>query len=505
MEPMDSGAVTEDGHDVPFNRSAERAVLGAALQDPKSLAEIVDILEPCDFYVPAHETIYFAIVESFKRLEPVDPITIADRLAATRDLSRVGGNSYLAELVQSVPKAANGSYHAEIVARTAIRRRLAEAGTRIAAMALTPGEGTEEDLLTRAGSIVDEARRVIPGLDPVHHEWEPVSLDEILDHGDTAMQPTILARSDGVCLLYPGSFHSISGEPESGKSWLAQMACAQVLVGGGHATYVDFEDRPARVVGRLISLGVRPKAIRDRFHYIRPMRAIDPVGRAHLEAAAILSTVLILDGVTEAMTLHGLSIDAQDEVARYLHMFPKRLADLGPAVAQIDHIPKNAERDNRFAIGAQHKLAGLDGAAYMVRVTEPFGRGKLGRAKVSIAKDREGSVREHAAGHTIAELVIDSDGESMRASLEPPLAQTRGSQGEWQPTMYMERVSLYLESAHEPQTGRQVEQNVSGKAAVIRDALKALVLESYVLQEPGARGSVLYTVENPYRDPHGGS
>jgi len=493
-----------DGTEVPQNRRAEMAVLGSVLADPSALAEVSDLLQPSDFYRPAHETIYHVILEAFARLEPSDPISIGDRLESRGDLSRVGGHTYLHELVASVPTSANASYYAEIVARLAMRRRLIEAGTRIARIGAGEGQLSEEDMVTKAGACLDQARRVIPGLEPIRHEWEPVVLQEILDNGDVVVQPTILERTDGICLLYEGAFHSISGEPETGKTWVALLACAQVLRAGGEVTYVDFEDRPGRVVTRLIALGVHRSAIGDRFHYIRPMRPIDPMGRAHLDVKVSASKICVLDGVTEAMTLHGLSIDKQDEVARFIHMFPKRLADLGPAVVQIDHLPKNTEAGNRFAIGAQHKLAGLDGAAYMVKIIEPFARGKIGRAKISVAKDREGSVREHASGHTIAELVLDSDQTGLRAYLEPPLAQSRGSSGEWTPTMYMERVSRYLEGVDGAQTGKQIEANVSGKAAVIRDAVKALVLESYLDQEPGPHGSVLYTLSTPYRDPRGG-
>ena len=68
------------------------------------------------------------------------------------------------------------------------------------------------------------------------------------------------------------------------------------------------------------------------------------------------------------------------------------LARSGAAVLLVDHLAKNRESGNRFAIGAQAKLAGLDGAAYLLEVEAPFGHGRTGRSRILVAKDRPGHV-----------------------------------------------------------------------------------------------------------------
>ncbi|WP_329456783.1 DUF3987 domain-containing protein [Streptomyces sp. NBC_01497] len=124
----------EDGdHAPPNDPSAEQAALGAMLLSRPAVAEVSAALSTEDYYRPAHATIHGAIIAMHAAGLPVDPITVAARLRATNDLSRIGGATYLHALVQATPTAANGTYYAEIVADLARQRRLIETGTRLIA------------------------------------------------------------------------------------------------------------------------------------------------------------------------------------------------------------------------------------------------------------------------------------------------------------------------------------------------------------------------------------
>jgi KaiC/GvpD/RAD55 family RecA-like ATPase len=74
-------------------------------------------------------------------------------------------------------------------------------------------------------------------------------------------QPTLLRRSDGKHLIYPGKLHSFAGVPGGGKSWLAQVLSAQVITAGSIVLYVDFEDAPESVVKISKALRVSPRRI----------------------------------------------------------------------------------------------------------------------------------------------------------------------------------------------------------------------------------------------------
>ena len=134
----------------PQDMSAEQSVLGSMLLNKDAIAESLALVKGHDFYRPAHESIFASILDLFGRGEPADAITVADELSKRGELTRIGGASYLHELVQSVPTAANASYYAEIVHERAVLRRLVEAGTRIVQMGYGQGEGDVEDIVNRA-------------------------------------------------------------------------------------------------------------------------------------------------------------------------------------------------------------------------------------------------------------------------------------------------------------------------------------------------------------------
>jgi len=195
--------------------------------------------------------------------------------------------------------------------------------------------------------------------------WLPVDLSTYLDGTHKPSVPTLLARTDGVCLLYPGLIHSLHGESESGKSLVAQYLAAQQIMAGSGVLFIDFESDAATVTERLLMLGATPQAIREHFHYIRP--EVDPRAAAELPAwHAMLArsyVLAVIDGVTDSLGVFGYSTKDNDEVAAWMRVLPKNIANkTGAAVAVIDHVTKDADSRGRFAIGAQAKMSGLTGA-----------------------------------------------------------------------------------------------------------------------------------------------
>ncbi|MFB9733176.1 replicative DNA helicase [Ornithinimicrobium kibberense] len=132
----------------PQDVAAEQSALGAMLLSKDAIGECSEIIKPVDFYRPAHERIYEAVVDLFSRGEPVDAITVADELTKRGELTRVGGTAYLHQLIAGVPTAANAAFYAEIVAERAVLRRLVEAGTRIVQIGY--GGGDVEEIVNTA-------------------------------------------------------------------------------------------------------------------------------------------------------------------------------------------------------------------------------------------------------------------------------------------------------------------------------------------------------------------
>ncbi len=329
--------------------------------------------------------------------------------------------------------------------------------------------------------------------------WRPVDLAAILagDHVDPL--PTVLCRDDGPALLYPGKVHSVSGESESLKSWLLLVGAVEQLALGRSVLWVDLEDSAPAVVGRLMALGCPTTEIAKSFRYVRPVDPLpDPSALLDLCVPPI-PTLAVVDGVTEALSLFGLEPNSNGDIAAFMARLPRPLADAGPAVALIDHQVKNAENRGRYAIGAQHKLAGLDGAAYTLDLVHAFGHGRKGLARIDVAKDRPGRVREHASGGKhIAELHLTSEADgSVFAELRTP--DGTASAGTFRPTVLMERVSRHLEDHPDGQTQRQVLDAVTGKRDAKRTALDVLVSESHVDLDTAQR-SHTYRSLTPYRE-----
>ncbi|MBA2874353.1 replicative DNA helicase [Thermaerobacillus caldiproteolyticus] len=116
----------------PQSIEAEQAVLGAVFLDPSALTLASEILIPEDFYRASHQKIFHAMLKVADKGEPVDLVTVTAELADAQILEEVGGVSYLSELADAVPTAANVEYYARIVEEKSILRRLIRTATSIA-------------------------------------------------------------------------------------------------------------------------------------------------------------------------------------------------------------------------------------------------------------------------------------------------------------------------------------------------------------------------------------
>jgi hypothetical protein len=243
--------------------------------------------------------------------------------------------------------------------------------------------------------------------------WEAVDLGPYLHGNVKHAEPTLgLRRADGLCLIYPGKEHAVIGEMESGKSWFACGCAAAELLNDHHVTYIHFEETdPGDTVERLQALGVPDHVILERFAFIGPDEPVQPQHLARLLQPT--PTLVILDGVNEAMSLHRLAIREEDGAAQFRRQLVKPCTAAGAATIALDHVVKDRERRGRDALGSVHKGNGLTGALIMLENADPFGRGLRGRSHVYVTKDRPGHLRRNGRrsgtpGKTfLGELVVD--------------------------------------------------------------------------------------------------
>ena len=131
---------------VPCDLQAERATLGAVFLERDAIIAVAAWLLPDYFYLEKHAHIYEAMLACYGRRTPPDLATVTSELRRQERLDLIGGMSYLAEIAAEVPTAVHIAYYAREVERTAIRRRLIEAGGRIAALGYDETEDLETTL-----------------------------------------------------------------------------------------------------------------------------------------------------------------------------------------------------------------------------------------------------------------------------------------------------------------------------------------------------------------------
>jgi hypothetical protein len=322
-----------------------------------------------------------------------------------------------------------------------------------------------------------------------HSTWLPVDLADALAGVDVPA-PVHLTRTDGIPLLYAGRTHGFAGESETCKSWVAQIASAQVIKGGGDVLWIDFEDDDRGVVSRLLAMSVPIPVISERFVYVRPEEPLRTRAGAWTAGGVDFDTVLasrpwaliVIDGVTEAMVTEGLDLNSNSDIATWSRLLPKRCANTGAAVAMLDHVPKSTDNRGRYAIGGQHKLAGLTGCQYVFEVERPFSRATfepvVGVIKITVTKDRPGHVRTFARDGVIARMELTSypDG-AVRAELLAPNDSTAPLD-----LILAGRIAGHL-AVYPKSSKNSIEKTVKGHNDTIRETIQLMVVAGWLVVE----------------------
>ncbi len=279
----------------PQNIDSEIALLGSIMVRPEALPEIMDMLVPEAFYSEKHRTIFRAMMALYQRQEPIDLLTLSSKLKESGDLDRIGGLSYLTEIVNSVPSSSNAEHYATIVQKKYVMRKLIEAAEHIGNLGYEE-EAMLEELLDRAekklydvtsktlsGKYV-EMKQVIPTamerLDRLHN-----SKDEIrgvpTGFKDLDFKLSGLQNSDLVIL---------AARPSMGKTSLALDIARNAAIRHNIPTMIfSLEMSTQQLVDRMLAAESRVDAWKLRTgklnleeEFSRITEALDPLSKAPL-------------------------------------------------------------------------------------------------------------------------------------------------------------------------------------------------------------------------------
>ena len=210
----------------PQSIEAEESLLSGILIDNNTLIDVIDIISPEDFYRSAHQKIFSGIVELFSKNEPVDLVTLTNALKERGHLEEIGGATYLATLVDTVPLAVNAKHYAKIVHDKASLRSLIEKANKIAKECFEDRGNVDE--------IIDFAESSIFEISKDKHKQSFFLISEIIDSNIETLEerqgnktlvtgvPTGFTRLDNLTSgLQKSELIILAARPSMGKTALA--------------------------------------------------------------------------------------------------------------------------------------------------------------------------------------------------------------------------------------------------------------------------------------------
>jgi len=248
----------------PQNKEAEQCVLGSMLRDNPVIGDVLQIIRPDNFYLDAHQKICQAIITLYDRGSPVDLMLLADELNNRKQIEEIGGYSYLGQLWEAAPTAANAEYYARIVRDKAIVRHLIHSSNEVLRDAYDQAMPADELLESAERKILDIAEMGITGQTFTLAQ----ALTEAYDRIDTRQQndqtsisglPTgFIDLDEKTAGLQNSELIIMAARPSHGKTALAMNVARYVAVEDNQPVFVvSLEQSRIELAERLLCCQAR--------------------------------------------------------------------------------------------------------------------------------------------------------------------------------------------------------------------------------------------------------
>ncbi|MDX9826752.1 MAG: replicative DNA helicase [Spirochaetia bacterium] len=243
----------------PHSQEAEQACLGALLLDPDSLAAVVRYIRPEDFYLPAHNQIFAAVIALHEKGQKADIITITEEMRLAGSLDRAGGPGYIASLTSMTPSSANVEYYARIIQEMSTRRSLIRLASEVSFLAF--------DDTSETGPILDQIQSKIFEITQNRRTASYHSIKELIPDTITLIEqlsnnpnaftgiPSGLTDLDAMTSGFQNSeFIVIGARPSVGKTALALSFTAHIAIDCKiPAAFFSLEMSERALMNRIIS------------------------------------------------------------------------------------------------------------------------------------------------------------------------------------------------------------------------------------------------------------
>ncbi len=244
---------------LPHDLDAERALLGAIILKPEAMHDVSVTVFPESFYADKHKEIYRALLEIFQKGDPIDVLSVSDRLKKNEQLDRIGGPAYITELIEVVPAAGNGQYYARLVQDKAILRGLIYAADDISELGYSNPDNVEETM--------DQAEKKVYNVTnaPTTQKFKTIgsSLSEAWDRfehlsanqGEMRGVPSGFAALDNLLSGFQKSdLIILAARPSVGKTTIAlDIARNAALKHGAHVGIFSLEMSDQQLVDRMLA------------------------------------------------------------------------------------------------------------------------------------------------------------------------------------------------------------------------------------------------------------
>ncbi len=241
----------------PHNNEAEQAVLGSLFLSADAAESVFAVLHAEDFYRGAHQRMYRAMVDLYEHNQPIDHLSVADKLESMGELEAAGGKAYLIDVTSVVPTAAHVMRYTDIVKRTSMLRGLISAATQIVALGYEAPDDVDE--------IVEESERLLFNVTNQRITSAFKGIDELLVSSFKALED-LYDRQDKIpgvhsgfgdldrllAGFHPGDLLILAARPSVGKTALALNFAVEAAKTGASVAVFSLEMSAEQLVQRVL-------------------------------------------------------------------------------------------------------------------------------------------------------------------------------------------------------------------------------------------------------------
>lgn len=241
----------------PHSMEAEQSVLGALILDNDAITEVVDLITEEDFYKEAHKIIFTGITDLYNANDPVDMVTLSDRLISEESLEKIGGIEYLAKLADAGIVTSNSRHYAKIIEEKSMLRKLIKASTEIVEHGYTSPDATE--LLDMAEKNIfdisqNKSREGLTRIKDVLYEaYEKIEEMYGNDSAITGLSSGFIDLDKKTSGLQKSDMILIAARPSMGKTAFSINICQHIGTHGGSVAIFSLEMSKDQLVQRMLA------------------------------------------------------------------------------------------------------------------------------------------------------------------------------------------------------------------------------------------------------------